>query len=110
MLSAHCVYCTFVYSLKKKDKSPRGNMRTLIAVALAATLAASSAMAADNVGPLAPGKPAGVKQAELGTTTWALIGVGVLAAVIVGVASGSNGSPLQASAQQAVVTSTASTS
>lgn len=85
-------------------------MRTLIAIALAATMAATTAMAADTSGPLAPGKPAGVKQAELGATGWTLIGIGVLAAVAIGVATGSNGSPLQGPVQQAVSTSTASTS
>ena len=44
-------------------------MRALIAMILSTSLLVSSvAMAADNAGPLAPGKPAGVKQAELGTT------------------------------------------
>jgi hypothetical protein len=81
-------------------------MRTLIAIALATTLAASAALAADNAGPLAPGKPAGVKQAELGTTGWTLIGIGVLAAVAIGVATGSNGSPLQPQNQLAVSTTT----
>jgi hypothetical protein len=64
-------------------------------------------MAADASGLLAPGKPAGVKQAELGTSGWTLIGIGVLAAVAIGVATGSNGSPLQGPVQQAVTTSTA---
>jgi len=81
-------------------------MRTLIAVALATTLASSAVLAAD-VGPLAPGKPAGVKQAELSSTTLVLIGVGVVAAVAIGVASGSNGSPVQASTPLAVTTTTA---
>lgn len=81
-------------------------MRTLIAVALATSLAASTALAADNVGPLTPGKPAGVKQAELGTTGWTLIGIGVLAAIAIGVATSSNGSPLQGPTQQAVTTTT----
>ena len=79
-------------------------MRTLIAVALATTLASSAVLAAD-VG-LAPGKPAGVKQAELSSTTMVLIGVGVVAAVAIGVASSSNGSPVQASTPLAVTTTT----
>lgn len=80
-------------------------MRTLIAVALATTLISSSVLAAD-VGPLAPGKPAGVKQAELSTTTWVLIGVGVVAAVAIGVASSSNGSPNQVTTPLAVTSTT----
>ena len=67
-------------------------MRTLIAIALSSTLIASTALAAE-VGPLAPGKPAGVKQAQLNTTAWVLIGTGVVAAIAIAVASDSNGSP-----------------
>ena len=81
-------------------------MRTLIAIALATTLVSSSVLAAD-VGPLAPGKPAGVTQAQLSSTSWVLIGVGVVAAIAVGVASSSNGSPLQATTPLAVTTTTA---
>jgi hypothetical protein len=82
-------------------------MRTLVSLALATTLVASSAFAADSTGPLAAGKPAGVHQAqEMGTATWALIGIGVVAAVAIGVASGSNGSPLQPTTPLAVTTTT----
>jgi hypothetical protein len=80
-------------------------MRTLIAVALSTTLIASAALAAD-VSPLAPGKPAGVKQAQMGTTPWVLIGVGVVAAVAIGVASSSNGSPVQSQNNLAVTATT----
>jgi len=80
-------------------------MRTFIAIALSTTLIASTAFAAD-VGPLAPGKPAGVKQAEMATTTWVLVGVGVVAAVAIGVASSSNGSPLNGPQNIAVTTTT----
>jgi hypothetical protein len=80
-------------------------MRTFLAVALSSTLIASTALAAD-VGPLAPGKPAGVKQAEMSTTTWVLIGTGVIAAIAIGVASGSNGSPLNGPQNLAVTTTT----
>jgi hypothetical protein len=38
-------------------------MRALLAIALSSTLIASAALAAD-IGTLAPGKPAGVKQAQ----------------------------------------------
>ena len=81
-------------------------MRTFIAVALSTTLLASAAFAADSVGPLAPGKPAGVKQAQIGQTGWILIGVGAVAAIAVGVASGSNGSPVGNSPQLAVTATT----
>jgi hypothetical protein len=82
-------------------------MRILISLALATSLVASSAFAADSVGPLAAGKPAGVHQAqEMGTAVWALIGIGVLSAVAIGVASGSNGSPVQPAPALAVTATT----
>ena len=81
-------------------------MRTLIAVALSTTLTLSAAFAADSAGPLAPGKPAGVKQAELSQTAWVLIGVGAVAAIAVGVASGSNGAPIGQSNNIAITTTT----
>jgi hypothetical protein len=75
-------------------------MRTFIALAL------STAFAAD-VSPLAPGKPASVKQAqEYNTTPWVLIGVGVVAAIGIGVASSSNGSPVNGPQNIAVTTTT----
>jgi hypothetical protein len=81
-------------------------MRTLIALALSTTLIASTAFAAD-VGPLSAGKPAGVKQAQLGTTGWVLIGVGVLVTVAaVAASSGGNGGVVQPSPQLAVTTTT----
>jgi nitric oxide reductase large subunit len=80
-------------------------MRTFLAIALSSTLIASTALAAD-VGPLAAGKPAGVKQAQMSTTTWVLIGTGVIAAIAIGVASGSNGSPLNGPQNLAVTTTT----
>ena len=71
-------------------------MRAITAMILSASLLASSmAMAADNVGPLAPGKPAGVHKAELNTTDIVLIGLVVTAAIVIAVASSSNGSPVQ---------------
>ena len=83
-------------------------MRTLVSLVLATTLVASSAFAADSTKPLAAGKPAGVHQAQaLGTTTWVLLGVGVLTAVAVGVASSSNGSPVPSTPALAVTTTTA---
>jgi hypothetical protein len=80
-------------------------MRTLIAVVLSTTLLASAALAGE-AGPLAPGKPAGVKQAEMTSTTWVLVGAGVLTAVAVGIASGSNGHPDRGQTSLAVTTTT----
>ncbi len=82
-------------------------MRVLTALILSTSLLASSmAVAADNVGPLAPGKPAGVHKAELSTTSIVLIGAGVVTAIAIGVASGSNGSPVQQQTNLAVTTTT----
>jgi hypothetical protein len=80
-------------------------MRTFIAVALSSTLIASAALAADT-GPLVPGKPAGVKQAQVNTTGWVLIGTGVIAAIAIAVASDSNGSPTSGPQNLAVTTTT----
>jgi hypothetical protein len=80
-------------------------MRTLIALALSTTLIASAAFAAD-AGPLAAGKPAGVKQAQLGTTGWVLIGVGAVAGIAIIAASSGNGSPVQPQNNLAVTTTT----
>jgi hypothetical protein len=81
-------------------------MRALTALILSTSLLASSvAVAADNVGPLAPGKPAGVKQADLGSTTSiVLLGFAVVAAIAIGVASSSNGSPVQPTAPTGTTT------
>ena len=81
-------------------------MRTLIAVALSTTLLASAAFAADTSGPLAAGKPAGVKEAQIGQTGWILLGVGAVAAIAIGVASSSNGAPVGNSNQLAVTATT----
>jgi len=80
-------------------------MRAVLAIALSSTLFVSAAMAAE-VGPLAPGKPAGVKQAQLGTTGWVLIGIGAVTAIAIGVASGSSGAPLNGPQNIAVTTTT----
>ena len=81
-------------------------MRALTALILSTSLLASSvAVAADNAGPLAPGKPAGVKQADLSSpTVLVLLGFGVVAAIAIGVASGSNGSPVQSVAPTGTTT------
>jgi hypothetical protein len=81
-------------------------MRTLIALALSTTLIASTAFAAD-LGPLAAGKPAGVTQAQLGTTGWVLIGVGaVIAVAAIAASNGGNGGVVQPTPQAAVTTTT----
>ena len=84
-----------------QGRMPRG---TELLTALTLSLA-TPAFAADSVGPLAPGKPAGVKEAQIGQTGWILIGVGAVAAIAIGVASSSNGSPVGAS-PQVIVTAT----
>jgi hypothetical protein len=70
-------------------------MRKIASIILVASVITTAALAGEASGPLAPGKPAGVKQAEMGTTGWALLGIGVVAAIAIGVASGSNGSTVQ---------------
>jgi hypothetical protein len=82
-------------------------MRIFTAMILSASLLASSvAVAADNTGPLAPGKPAGVHQAELSNTSIVLIGFVAVAAIAIGVAAGSNGSPNNPAPNLAVTTNT----
>jgi hypothetical protein len=60
-------------------------MRALIATALALALTTSS-LAAAEVGPLAPGKPAGVKKAEYEGDPTLLIVLGVAVAIGIAVA------------------------
>lgn len=81
-------------------------MRTLLAIALSSTLLATAALAGET-GRLAPGKPAGVKQAQMSNTTIVLLGIGVVTAVAIGVASSSNGSPVGQTPPMAVTTTTA---
>jgi hypothetical protein len=69
-------------------------MRTVGAALLATTMIVSSAFAAtDSVGPLTPGKPAGVQKAQMDDKTllW-VIGAGLVIGGIVLVASGSGNS------------------
>lgn len=81
-------------------------MRTIGAVLLASSLIVSSAFAAtDASAPLAPGKSAGVKQAQaMDNTLLLVLGLGVVAGGIALVASG-NGKP----AVSATTTSTSTT-
>jgi hypothetical protein len=72
-------------------------MRTAIAAILATSLFVSSALAADSgTGPLAPGKPAGTKQADIeegGVLLWlGILGVAAGIAVIASTTQG-KGSP-----------------
>lgn len=66
-------------------------MRNFIAAALSLSLMATSALAG-NSPPLAPGKPAGVKHAQVDTTALlVMIGIGgTIAAVAFGTASSGN--------------------
>ncbi len=66
-------------------------MRTFVAATVAATMIATSALAATDVGSLAHGKPAGVVHAQdADNTVWWLVGLGAVAAGIAFVASGNN--------------------
>ena len=69
-------------------------MRTLIASALSATLLVSAAMAADTAGPLAAGKPAGVRQAQEINQTALIVITGIVAVgVAIGLGTASSGNP-----------------
>jgi energy-converting hydrogenase Eha subunit H len=69
-------------------------MRNLIATVLSLTLFTSAAMAATDVGTLAPGKPAGVQQAQTMDTTALLVIGGVVAiGLAVGLSTASSGNP-----------------
>ena len=66
-------------------------MRTLISTMLALALTTSS-LAAAEVGPLSPGKPAGVKKAEYegDPTLFIVLGVAVAIGIAVAVSSGND--------------------
>ena len=69
-------------------------MRTIIATTRAIAVLASGAMAAESAGPLAPGKPAGVKHAqEMNTTALIIITGIVVGGLAIGLATSSNGTP-----------------
>jgi hypothetical protein len=82
-------------------------MRILIAATLGASLIATNLFAADVIGPLAPGKPAGIKSAQDAendhTILWLAVGGGVLAGLIALTTKGSTSAP-----PAAVVTATTS--
>ena len=67
-------------------------MRNIIAAALSFSLVATSAMAGSNIAPLAPGKPSGVKHAQVDTTAVVvMIGIaGAIMAIAFGTASSGN--------------------
>jgi hypothetical protein len=69
-------------------------MQKLLPAVLSMTLVASGAMAAGEIGQLAPGKPAGVKQAqEVGTTALAVIAGIVAVGLVIGLSTSSDGNP-----------------
>lgn len=66
-------------------------MRTFLSAALASVIFASSALAEDAANPLAPGKPAGVKEAQSGEINPLFyIGVGAIAVAVLIAASHSS--------------------
>ncbi|HET7083854.1 MAG TPA: hypothetical protein VFI23_03725 [Rhizomicrobium sp.] len=84
-------------------------MRNLIAAALSASLMTASAFGADN-GALAPGKPAGVHQAQdmnMGTNALIIITGIVVAGVAIGLSTSSDGNPGGPVALTTVPTTTA---
>jgi hypothetical protein len=86
-------------------------MRNFVAATVAATLIASSALAATDSGPLAAGKPTGVKQAQdfNDNTVWYIVGFGVVAAGIAIVASGNSNGALAAGTTTTTTTTSSAT-
>lgn len=67
-------------------------MRNFCAALIACSIMSTTAFAADNDGALSPGRPAGVKQAQMtDRTTLLLIGAGVVVAAIAIAASSGGG-------------------
>jgi hypothetical protein len=87
-------------------------MRSISAVALAATLFVTNAYAATAQAPLASGKPAGVHQAQLGgnNTLFIVLGVGILAAGIGLAASGGDNNQVTPATTTTTTTTTTATS
>ena len=83
-------------------------MRTIGAAIVASSLIVSSAFAAtDAAAPLAPGKPAGVKQAQATDNTLLIVlGLGVVAGGIALVASGGGGNPVAGTTTTTTATAT----
>lgn len=87
-------------------------MRTIGSAILAATMIVTSAYAAtDTVGPLAPGKPAGVKtaQASSDNTLWWVLGAGVVIGGIALVASGNSSNSVTGALTTTTTTTTSTT-
>jgi hypothetical protein len=71
-------------------------MRNLIAAALSVTMMASGAAAATGAGPLAPGKPVGIRQAQGIDQTALIVIVGIAGAIAaIAFATASSGNPGQ---------------
>ncbi|HXR95929.1 MAG TPA: hypothetical protein VN718_08620 [Rhizomicrobium sp.] len=85
-------------------------MRLFVSTVLATALFASNALAGSTTGPLSPGKPAGVKAAQmaLDNTVLIAVGVGVVAAGIAIAAT--SGSSHKAAATTTTTTTTTTTS
>jgi hypothetical protein len=75
-------------------------MRLLTASAVALIMTVTGAFAANDTGALAPGKPAGVKQAQdLGDATLWVLGIAAVAAVAIIVGTTGNSAPASTTAQ-----------
>ncbi len=72
-------------------------MKSVVGAIAVAAMISTSAFAAATDGALAPGKPAGVQKANIGTGTLllGLVGVGILAAVAITVSNQSGDKPGQ---------------
>jgi len=85
-------------------------MRTIGSAIMAATMIVTSAFAATDSGPLAAGKPAGVKNAQAeDTTLWWILGAGLVVGGIALVASGSSSNNNAGTSGSTSTTSTTST-
>jgi hypothetical protein len=80
----------------------------LLSCFLALALSTSAALAGD-LGPLSPGKPAGVKQAQVKDSTilYGILGAGAVAGFLVALTSGSNSGPAVAAPSTTSIASTA---
>jgi hypothetical protein len=82
-------------------------MRNFCVALIACSIISTSAFAADTDGPLSPGHPAGVKQAQMTEhTTLLLIGAGVVVAAIAIAASSGGGNHNSGTSTTTTTTST----
>jgi hypothetical protein len=103
----HCSIWHHLPFFVQIKKNGGHSMRFFIAAALAASLIATNLLAAESVGPLAPGKPAGVKNAQdTAFPAWWLFG-GAAAIALAVVATNGGCSVCTAPAPPTAVTSTA---